>query len=85
MLNVKTVFGEPFEVDTSNEVCAKFNLRHGARVIIIDSGIEGTFIGVAPINQKNLSHIDVPWFIFDDDDGRVRYFYPINGKIKPLD
>lgn len=50
MVSVKDGLGQKFEVDSSNEACARFNVKPGDRVIENRLNEKGTVIGVAGVD-----------------------------------
>ena len=78
MQKVIAVEGQEFEVDTSNEACGKFGLKHGDRIKHPYAG-EGTAIGVASATTGNNPEPDVLWYAIDGRNGRVSYSYAGTG------
>ena len=69
-------YGEPFEVDTSDEACRKFGFKHGDRVVHPHTG-PGTVIGVAPATEGLDPEPDVLWYASDyDKRDVVSYSHP---------
>ncbi|MBD3247754.1 hypothetical protein GF382_00495 [Candidatus Falkowbacteria bacterium] len=75
-------FGQPFEVDTSDEACEKFGFRHGEEIINHD-GDMGTIAGVAPANE--IDHWPQALWYTLKENGKAIYTHPIRaGDIKRI-
>jgi len=64
--------GQPFEVDTSDEVCGKFGFKHGDRIVDNNNGKKGTVMGVASSRYAE----ETLWYALDCDDGKVSFSEP---------
>jgi hypothetical protein len=73
---VKARDGKVFEVDTSDEACGKFGVKHGDKIINCQ-GRTCVVEGVAPANERMDPEPDVLWRARDIDNGRVSYCYPL--------
>jgi hypothetical protein len=73
---VKARGGEVFEVDTSDEACGKFGVKHGDKIINCN-GETCIVEGVAPATEGMKPEPEVLWRAVDGEDGKVSYCYPL--------